>query len=46
MCLICIDLAKQVLTPLEARRNLGEMVLDPGHREEVARLIEEIESRE
>lgn len=25
MCIICIDIEKNLLSPLEARRNLGEM---------------------
>ena len=25
MCIICIDIEKNILSPLEARRNLGEM---------------------
>ncbi len=41
MCLICIDLQKDKLTPKEARRNLGETYqsLDKEHRLEVLRLI-------
>jgi len=41
MCLICIDIQKDKLTPKEARRNLGEtyQTLDQDHRLEVLRLI-------
>ena len=41
MCLICVELAKDKLTPLEARRNLGEMmhVVEEGHRIEVLQAI-------
>lgn len=37
MCLICIELAKQSMTPAEGRRALGEMKvkLDAGHVAEV-----------
>ena len=41
MCLICVELAKDKLTPLEARRNLGEMmhVVEEDHRIEVLQAI-------
>jgi hypothetical protein len=41
MCLICVELSKNKLTPQEARRNLGEWVnvLDKEHRYEVLRNI-------
>jgi len=43
MCIICVDYQKQLLTAAEARRNMVEMVLEPGHREEIERLIEDRE---
>lgn len=45
MCLICIDLAKNVLTAKEARRALGEMrvKLDRQHVAEVEAKITEAE---
>ena len=45
MCLICIDLAKNVLTAKEARRALGEMrvKLDRQHVAEVEAKIAEAE---
>lgn len=41
MCLICVELTKDKLTPLEARRNLGEMihVIKEDHRIEVLQAI-------
>tara|TARA_R100000234_G_scaffold119509_1_gene102668 strand:- start:1112 stop:1300 length:189 start_codon:yes stop_codon:yes gene_type:complete len=41
MCIICVDLAKDKLTPLEARNNLGEMrnSIEKDHRLEVLKLI-------
>ena len=45
MCLICVELSKNKLTPIEARRNLGEMinVVDKDHRLDVLRAIWEKE---
>lgn len=45
MCLICIDLAKNTLTPKEARRHLGEMrvKMDKAHVAEVEAKIAEAE---
>jgi hypothetical protein len=45
MCLICIDLAKNVITPAEGRRALGEMrvKLDPAHTAEVEAKLAEAE---
>ena len=45
MCLICIDLAKNVLTPKDARRHLGEMrvKMDKAHVAEVEAKIAEAE---
>lgn len=45
MCLICVELSKNKLTPLEARRNLGEMVniIKKEHRMEVLHAIWEKE---
>tara|TARA_R100000008_G_scaffold69005_1_gene46318 strand:- start:9971 stop:10204 length:234 start_codon:yes stop_codon:yes gene_type:complete len=41
MCLICIEIEKERLTPLEARKNLSEMrnEMPEEHRIEVLRLI-------
>lgn len=46
MCLICVDLAKQKLTPLEARRALREMSekLDPQHLREIETKLAEAEA--
>ena len=44
MCIICVDYQKQLLSAAEARRNMGEMVIDPEHREEIERLLEEDQS--
>tara|TARA_Y100001938_G_C7934408_1_gene351016 strand:- start:76 stop:264 length:189 start_codon:yes stop_codon:yes gene_type:complete len=48
MCLICVELSKNKLTPLEARRNLGEMMntIDKNHRLEVLRNIWKAEEEE
>ena len=48
MCLICVELSKNKLTPLEARRNLGEMmhVIEEEHRMEVLRNIWKAEEEE
>jgi len=45
MCLICIELAKQAMTPAEARRALGEMrvSLDKAHVAEVEQKVAEVE---
>jgi hypothetical protein len=45
MCLICIELAKQAMTPAEGRRALGEMrlKLDKTHIAEVERRLAEAE---
>ncbi|CAN5758518.1 hypothetical protein BH11MYX3_BH11MYX3_15660 [soil metagenome] len=44
MCIICIDLAKGVLTGKDARRHLGEMAGKLGeHAAEVREKIEEAE---
>lgn len=41
MCLICVELSKDKLTPVEARRNLSEWtnVIEEDHRLEVLREI-------
>jgi hypothetical protein len=41
MCIICVELVKDKLTSLEARRNLGEMKnsIEEDHRFEVLKLI-------
>ena len=43
MCIICIELEKSLISPLEARRNLAEMAfdLDLDHFLEVEEKIEE-----
>ena len=43
MCIICVDYQKQLITNAEARRNLGEMVIDDEHLGEVLRLLDEDE---
>lgn len=45
MCLICVELAKQKLTPAEGRRALGEMrvALDREHIAEVEAKLAEAE---
>ena len=44
MCIICVELEKSLISPLEARRNLAEMAfdLDLDHFLEVEEKIEEI----
>lgn len=47
MCLICIDLSREMMTTKEARRALGEMStkdIDTEHRKEVLELIKTNES--
>ena len=41
MCIICVDIQKNILTHEEARRNLGEIheTLDKAHVLEVIKLI-------
>ena len=48
MCLICFELSKDKLTPLEARRTLGEMinVVEEDHRIEVLQAIWKKEDEE
>ena len=48
MCLICVELKKDNLTSIEARRNLGEMsaTIDEDHRLEVFRRIWDKEDEE
>mgnify|MGYP003628115417 FL=1 len=48
MCLICVELTKNKLTAMEARRNLGEWLhtLDKEHRYEVLREIWKKEDEE
>jgi signal-transduction protein with cAMP-binding, CBS, and nucleotidyltransferase domain len=43
MCIICVELEKSLITPLEARRNLAEMAfdIDLDHFLEVEEKIEE-----
>ena len=41
MCLICIDLERQKLTSIEARRNLGE-VCEKMEEEHILEVIEKI----
>jgi len=43
MCLICVDYQKQLLSAAEVRRNMGEMVIDSEHREEIAAMLAEDE---
>ena len=47
MCIICIELEKSLITPLEAQRNLSEMAfdLDLEHFLEVEEKIQEIENK-
>jgi hypothetical protein len=40
MCIICVDFQKQLISAHEARRNMGEMVLDPNHRLEIELMLE------
>ena len=44
MCIICVELEKSLITPLEARRNLAEMAfdLDLDHFFEVEEKIEQV----
>ena len=46
MCIICVELAKQAMTPLEARRALREMSgkLDRGHLAEVETKLAQAEA--
>lgn len=46
MCLICVDLAKQKITPIEGRRALREMSekLDRDHVREVEAKLAEAEA--
>lgn len=45
MCLICVEFAKDRMTPFEARRALGEMIegMEPEHVAEVEAMITEAE---
>lgn len=45
MCIICVELAKQAMSPLEARRALRELSskLDKGHLAEVETKLVEAE---
>ena len=47
MCIICIELEKNKITPLEAQRTLAEMAfdLDLEHFLEVEEKIQEIENK-
>ena len=47
MCIICIDLEKNKITPLEAQRSLAEMAfdIDLDHFLEVEEKIQEIENK-
>ena len=47
MCIICIELEKSLITPLEAKKNLAEMAFDLEleHFLEVEEKIEEAESK-
>jgi len=45
MCIICVELAKQSMTPTEARRALREMTkLDPAHVAEVEAKVRQAET--
>ncbi len=48
MCLICVELTKNKLTSLEARRNLGEMstTIKKDHMQDILKLIWEKEDEE
>jgi len=48
MCLICVELTKNKLTAVEARKNLGEMYTDLSkeHIHEILRLIWKKEDEE
>ena len=41
MCIICIDYQKQLISAAEARRNMGEMVIDPEHKKEIEDLLDQ-----
>ena len=45
MCIICVELAKQAMTPAEGRRALGEMKvkLDASHVAEVEKKLTQAE---
>jgi hypothetical protein len=46
MCIICVDLAKQTMTPSEGRRALREMTkLDKAHVAEVEAKLADAEAR-
>tara|TARA_R100000005_G_C4965963_1_gene180779 strand:- start:326 stop:565 length:240 start_codon:yes stop_codon:yes gene_type:complete len=47
MCIICIELEKSLISPLEAKKNLAEMAfdLDLEHFLEVEEKIEKIENK-
>jgi len=46
MCIICVEVAKQSMTPSEARRALREMTtkIDPAHAAEVEAKIKQAET--
>jgi hypothetical protein len=46
MCLICVDFQRQKLTPLEAKRALGEMreKIGPEHTREVEQMLKDAEA--
>lgn len=46
MCIICVEIAKQSMTPPEARRALREMTakLDPAHVAEVEAKLRQAET--
>tara|TARA_R100000234_G_C4988797_1_gene174530 strand:- start:977 stop:1177 length:201 start_codon:yes stop_codon:yes gene_type:complete len=48
MCLICVELSKNKLTSIEARRNLGEFIhtIDEKHAKEVWQAIWDKEDEE
>jgi hypothetical protein len=41
MCIICVDFQKQSITASEARRNMGEMVIDREHQLEIELMLEQ-----
>ncbi len=45
MCLICVDFQREKMSPLEARRALGEMreKIGPQHAREVEQMVEDRE---
>ena len=47
MCIICVELEKSLITPLEARRNLSEIAfdLDLEHFLEVEEKIQQIQDK-